>query len=660
MVKADDRAAVTLGAAPPFEPRPPVATFRVPEARIDPDRDKGWIRRLAPILRPHRRVLVGSFVASAAMLSLQVAIPQVVRGAIDTSLIAKASPLGPYVIAILALGVGQALLGFVQNFGMRRASIEIEAHLRAAFFEHLGRMSFSFYDRVQGGQLISRGNSDIRMIQIFLAFGPMIAVSLLSFVAALVLMLQMNVLLTLVTAATLPFVYQIGMSMRKRLFPISWMLQARLADIATITEENVTGTRVVKSFAAEAHQISLFERATRKWRYVFYQQVGNQTRYAPALQNLPRLSMAALLLYGGYLVIHSEITLGTFVAFSSYLVMLQVPFMMLGMLMMMAQTAAASAQRVIQVLDEEPDIFDRPGAVDLEPCRGDVEFDAVHFSYDGAHEVLTGFGLRLSPGETVALVGRTGSGKSTVARLIPRFYDVKSGAVRIDGVDVRDLTLTSLRSHVGLVLDEPFLFSSSVRDNIAFGRPDASDEEIVAAATAAGADEFIAQLDAGYDTVVGERGYTLSGGQRQRIAIARTLVCNPKILVLDDATSSIDVQLEHEIHGALRSLMSGRTTLIIAHRLSTISLADRIVVLDGGQVVADGTHASLLGEVPLYRAILAHIEESEAEEAARAAARAEEERLAASTPRPFPRRPEPGMGGGIGGFGGAAPMPGGF
>jgi ATP-binding cassette, subfamily B, bacterial len=511
---------------------------------------------------------------------------------------------------------------------MRRASVEIEAHLRAAFFEHLGRLSFSFYDRTQGGQLISRGNSDIRMIQMFLAFGPMIAISMLSFVAALVLMLQMSVLLTLATSVTLPFVYQLGMSMRKRLFPISWMMQARLAEIATITEESVTGTRVVKSFAAEPRQISIFERAARRWRWAFYEQINNQT-----------LSLALLLLYGGYLVIHNEITLGSFVAFSSYLVMLQVPFMMLGMLMMMAQTAAASAQRVIQVLDEQPEIFDRPGAVDLVDCRGKVDFDNVTFAYDEGHPVLDGFSLHLAAGETVALVGRTGSGKSTVARLVPRFYDVGAGAVRVDGIDVRDLTLTSLRSHVGLVLDEPFLFSASVRDNITFGRPDAGDDEVVAAARAAGAHEFILQLEHGYETVIGERGYDLSGGQRQRIAIARTLIVNPQILILDDATSSVDVQREHEIHEALSALMDGRTTLVIAHRLSTINLADRIVVLDHGAIVADGSHAELLENFPLYGQILAHIEASAVEEQRHADELAEEARVAELSRAPFARPP---------------------
>ena len=315
------------------------------------------------------------------------------------------------------------------------------------------------------------------------------------------------------------------------------------------------------------------------------------------------------------MVIHGGLSLGAILAFNFYLFMLQAPFMMLGMLIMMGQRAAASADRIYEIIDEQPTVTDKDDALDLVDCKGDVQFDHVDFAYssDAERLVLADFDLHISPGATVALVGRTGAGKSTVARLLSRFYDVKHGSIRIDGHDVRDVTLASLRANIGVVLDEPFLFSVSIRDNIAYGKPTATSEAVEAAARAAGAHEFITHLADGYDTVVGERGYTLSGGQRQRIAIARTLLVNPPIMVLDDATSAIDVQVEQQIHAGLRVQMEGRTTLIIAHRLSTIALADRVVLLDHHKVVADGTHAQLLETTPLYAEVLAQAGEFEAE-----------------------------------------------
>jgi ATP-binding cassette subfamily B protein len=329
------------------------------------------------------------------------------------------------------------------------------------------------------------------------------------------------------------------------------------------------------------------------------------------VQNLPQVGLALILLFGGYLVIHGHLQVGAILAFSAYLVMLQAPFQLLGMLIMLGQRAAASAGRIYEILDERPTVFDRPGAIDLEHCDGDVRFESVDFAYAGGPAVLSNFSLHLTPGETVAMVGRTASGKTTVSRLLARFYDVTAGSVKVDGHDVRDLTLASLRTHIGVVLDEPFLFSSSIRDNIAYGRPDADIAEIKAAARAAGAEDFILEMPDGYETVVGERGYTLSGGQRQRLAIARTLLVNPPILVLDDATSAVDVQVEQRIHEGLRVLMEGRTTLVVAHRLSTIGLADRVVLLDGGLIVADGTHAELLDTTPLYVEVLAQVEATE-------------------------------------------------
>ena len=487
MTLLQEPAAVVEGPHAAFTPTPPPATFTTADVWVDPDQSKGWIRRMLPVLKPHRKVIVGMLLASIVMLGMQLSIPQVVRGATDNALLARNSSLTPYVLALILLGLGQLVFGYVQRFGMQRASVELECTLRTMLFGHLSKQSFKFYDSVQSGQLISRANSDIRAIQMMLGFGPMIAVSALSFVAALALMVQMDPVLTAISVTTLPFVFFTGFNMRKKLFPIAFMMMARTADIATIVEENVTGTRVVKSFAAEKSQLSLFDRAARRLRWASIQQVNNQARYGPMMQSIPQLSLVIILLVGGYQVIHGNMSLGTFIVFNTYVVMLQTPFVMIGMIMMMGQRAAASAARVLEVLDTEPDMVDAPDAVDLVECDGDVEFRDVDFAYLDTIPVLGHFSLHLRPGETVALVGRTGSGKSTVSRLIPRFYDVTGGSLLVDGHDVRGLTITSLRSHIGMVTDEPFLFSESISENIAFGRPDAPFEDIEAAATAAGA-----------------------------------------------------------------------------------------------------------------------------------------------------------------------------
>jgi ATP-binding cassette subfamily B protein len=596
-----------------FVPIAEEARSEAPRATIDPDTSLTWLRRVLPIMKAHKGIFITSLTLSFVGLVLQVQIPNLLGNAIDNSITAHTVPLSNYVWWVVGLGVVGGIATYISRRFLFETAYSIEYDLRNIIYEHLTRMSFSFYDRVQSGQLISRANSDIRSVQMYMTFAPMILVQCSIAVVAFIYMLAIDVPLAFIAMATMPFVYLTGVKMRKSMFPVSWLIQSRLADVATIVDENVNGVRVVKSFAAEQQQLRALSGSADRLQWGYIKDADLRARFTPLVQNLPQVGLALVLFFGGYMVIHGGLQLGAILKFNAYLLMLQAPFMMLGMLIMMGQRAAASADRIYEIIDEQPTVTDKDDAIDLVDCQGDVRFSHVDFAYDkdAEHLVLADFDLHIAPGETVALVGRTGAGKSTVARLLSRFYDVKHGSVQVDGHDVRDLTQASLRANVGVVLDEPFLFSVSVRDNIAYGKPSASIEEIETAARAAGAHDFITHLADGYDTVIGERGYTLSGGQRQRIAIARTLLVNPPIMVLDDATSAIDVQVEQMIHASLAVAMQGRTTLIIAHRLSTISLAERVVLVDSHKVVADGTHAQLLQSTPLYAEVLAQAAEFE-------------------------------------------------
>ncbi|WP_419915156.1 ABC transporter ATP-binding protein [Candidatus Poriferisodalis sp.] len=483
---------------------------------------------------------------------------------------------------------------------------------------------------MQTGEIISRSNSDIRSVQMYLAFAPIVSVQLLSFVVAIAVMAWISLPLTAITMLIMPAVYVLGQRLRRIMFPLSWIIQSRNAEVATVTHESVNGVRVVKAFAAESRQVEEMARATQRLRWANMLQHNTRAHYTPVVENLPNLAMAMVLLVGGHLIIGDSLSVGNLATFYLYILLLQAPFRFIGMLFIFGQRAKASAERIFQVLDEPVLVADRPGAIDLpqrpeaEPHGGpsgmEVRFDDVRFAYgtetvggvagtasadSDAPPVFDGLDLHIGAGERVAVVGRTGCGKSTLARLLMRFYSLGDGTISVAGHDVNALTGDSLRRAVGLVPDEPFLFSASIHDNIAYARPDAARPEVVAAATAAQAHDFISELDEGYDTVVGERGYDLSGGQRQRIAIARAILADPAVLILDDATSSIDVAHEAKIHEALSELLAERTTIVIAHRLSTISLADRVILLDGGQVAADGTHAVLMATEPRYVEVLA-------------------------------------------------------
>ena len=589
-----------------------------------------------PIVLAHRVLFFGAVALALVSMLLQVAIPAVIRLAIDDALTDRTAELLPFVLIVLGIGLVRALFTFVYRYALYRMAFEIDTDLRVTLYDHLSGLSFSFYDRTSSGQVISRANSDIRSVQMFLVFAPIISMTMVMFLAALAFMLTIHVWLTIVAVLPLPGVYLLGKRLREDVFPLSWITQARMADIAGLVDENINGVRVVRSFAAEEAQIRDLAKAATKLRWSGVRTVKARADHAPFIENLPRVGTLGVLVYGGWLVIDGQITEGTLFAFSAYVLLLQAPFRTLGMFLMFGQRARASAARIYEVLDERAEVVDREGAVDLPPPAGAVVFDDVRFSYgqavvdpddeqqgpeetngdgdwsrdgDPNRPVLDGFNLAIEPGETVALVGRTGSGKSTVARLLARFYDVTDGAITVDGHDIRDLTQVSLRSSVGIVADDPFLFSMSLADNIAYARPDADRADIIEAANAAQAHEFIVDLPGGYDEIVGERGYTLSGGQRQRVALARTLLANPKILILDDATSAIDVHVEELIYDALRRRMVDRTTIVIAHRLSTIALADRVVLLEGGRVIASGTHRELMATESRYADILANLDD---------------------------------------------------
>ena len=581
------------------------------------------MRRLLPIAKSHKKSLYIGLLTGVIALVLNVAVPAMARNAIDAALEADREALTTWAIILISIGVGRFVFGALYRYSLFQLAWGVETDLRTLLYSHLTKLSFSYFDRTQSGEVISRANSDIRSIQVLLAFGPLIGMTIISFILAFGYMMTLHVPLTLVSLITLPGVYFFGQKLRRVVFPLTWVSQARLAELATIVDENVNGIRVVKSFAAEKQQVGLLQRAAEHIKWVNVEAIRARAKYNPIIESLPRVGMALVLLYGGHLAIEGTVSIGTLFAFNAYVIMLQAPFRMFGFLLLQTQRASASAQRIFEVIDEEPAIVDSENATHLLDVEGSIVFENVHFTYPSKREesgpgassqideVLSGFNLTIRPGETVAIVGRTGSGKSTIGRLLNRFYDPTSGKILVDGNDIRDVTLDSLRHQIGIVFDEPFLFSSSVAENIAYSKPNASLEEIESAAKAAEASGFIQELSEGYETVVGERGYTLSGGQRQRIALARTLLEKTPILVLDDATSAIDVEIEAKIHDALAKHLSGRTTVLIAQRVSTISLADRVVLIENGVVVADGTHSELMANDQRYVSILAEAEKKD-------------------------------------------------
>jgi ATP-binding cassette subfamily B protein len=569
----------------------------------------GWLRRLIRYCWRYPGHVLLALGGTLVVTAVAAGIPLIQRQIVDDLVGHGNQPVWP--LAVVLLGAALASFGglYLRRYRGGQVSLDVQHDLRTDMFRSLSRLDGTRQDQLHTGQVVSRSISDLNMVQALLGMVPMLMGNAVLFAVSLVIMALLSPMLTLIALAVGPALWFISIASRRMLFPASWDAQQQSAEVAGVVDGAVTGVRVVKGFGQEEQEIGRLERASRRLYASRVRAVRLMARYNPALQSVPALGQVGVLALGGWLAIQGSITLGTFVAFSSYLMQLVGPVRALASLVTMGQEARASVIRVFEVIDSRPQVTDRPRAVSLGPGPADVQLDNVSFGYQPDEPVLRGLSLHVPAGETVALVGPSGSGKSTIAQLLPRFYDVTGGSLRVGGQDVRDLTQQSLRAAIGLVSEDSFLFSDTVSANIGYGRPGATQEQITAAATAAEAGGFIADLPQGYQTVIGEQGLTLSGGQRQRVALARALLTDPRILVLDDATSAVDPKIEAEIHAQLRQVMAGRTTLLIAHRRSTLQLADRIAVLDEGRLVDFGTHAELEERCLLYRQLITGLDD---------------------------------------------------
>jgi ABC-type multidrug transport system fused ATPase/permease subunit len=563
--------------------------------------------RLLGFLRPYKLSLTVSIFLAAASQAAQIAMIVITGEVINRLKAHDRHGLEVLIAVIVVIGLAKALFMVGRRFISGRQALGVEYDMRNRLYSHLLRLSFGFYDRHQTGQLMSRATVDLQGVRFFLGYGLIFFFQhVITLVGVTGVMFWYDWRLALIALAITPVLIGLAYRYSHISHPLMRDVQQKMADVATVAEENIVGVHVVKSFAQEPQEQVKFERRSEA---LFRQSVNaNRQRayYVPLISFIPLMAQAAVLLIGGRMVAHGQMSLGHFVAFNLMLAMLAMPLRMLGMWIGQAQRATASGERIFQVMDEPEEVQDKPDAVELPPGKGLVRFEGVSFAYVPGRPVLEEIELDIEAGRTVALIGHTGAGKTTLASLVPRFYDVSAGRLTIDGVDVRDLELASLRSDIGVISQDPFLFSATVRENIAFGVAEATDEDVEHAARLAQAHEFVEKLPNGYDTMIGERGITLSGGQRQRIAIARALIVDPRILILDDATASVDATTEAHIRLGLREAMKDRTTIIIAHRLSTIALADEMVVLERGRLVARGTHDELIGTSEVYSEIYEH------------------------------------------------------
>ena len=573
--------------------------------RANPEESQRILVRCFGFLRPYWGITVGAYGAALGINILAVFVPQVIRWIVDVGIAQQQTNLlGWAVLGLLALTLVKGILGFIVGRWTESASQHVAYDIRNAIHRKLGGLSFSYHDHAQTGQLLSRSIQDVERIR-FLTGRAVLRLfqSFTLLIASFLALLLMNPRLALLSMATMPLLSYVAFRFGRVLRPLSIDIQQQVAVLTTLLEQNLRGSRIVKAFAQEDAEIGRFEDANDHWFDLSELAVRVQALSVPFIDFIAGISTVFIVWYGGTQVINDQLTLGELVAFTTYLSQLIQPIARLGIVIPAIAMASAAGERIFEILDAESEVQESSGAVELPPMNGHVKFENVSFSYFGRNQVLTNLNFEAQPGQVIALLGQTGSGKSTIINLIPRFYDATAGRITIDGYNIRDVTLNSLRDQIGIVLQETTLFATTIRENIAFGVQNATDVAIIDAAKAAQAHDFIMSMPNGYDTDVGERGTTLSGGQKQRVAIARALLLNPRVLLLDDATSSVDTETERLIQLALEKLMEGRTSFVIAQRLSTVRMADLVLVLEKGQVAASGTHEDLLNSSGLYAEI---------------------------------------------------------